>query len=207
MWALFDTHYRGINNEVFQRDVTAKENAILLYDREGLIGFTSLGQTTVAGKRVTYSGDIIIAPDYRDVGTAQLFHAWAQAVWQEFDWWCLLCSGPRTYRIAHTFYSRVMPSPLENESPAEQAFRDQVARTIYGQQYDAVRGIVYLDQPYVMREPLTGLRADYPYFSQFRSLNPGWEQGDELVSMISLAPENWKPVARRMLNWKQGGRI
>ncbi|MGB0744122.1 MAG: hypothetical protein ACPGSB_06310 [Opitutales bacterium] len=202
MWALFDSHYRGICKQVFLRDLDAKENAILLYDQAKLIGFTSLASVYFEDQRIAYSGDIIIEPKYRDSRTAQLFKAWAQAVWQKYDWWCLLSSGPRTCRIAHTFYRRVTPNPRHDETQQEREFRDKVAHQIYGDQYNRRKGIVQLKNPYIMRQHATGIRADYPYFAFFCEQNPGWPDGDELVSIISLKQENWKPVALRMLHWE-----
>lgn len=201
MWTLFSGYYTGLEREIFEADLMAKERTILLYRKDKLVGFTSLGSCTVGTDRVVYSGDVIITPSARDIGTAHFFHQWACAVWQNYDWWCLLTSGPRTFRIAHTFYKRVTPS--EDETEAERQLRHRFATSIYGDQYDPASGIVQLKNPYRIEPGTAPERDDYPLAASFRQLNPGWQQGDELVSIISLHPDNWKPIAQRMLQWQK----
>jgi len=201
MWALFAQHYAGLSPEIFEADLMAKDKAILLYREGELVGFTSLGSKQIEDQRVVYSGDIIIAPSARDIGTAHFFHQWACAVWCNYDWWCLLTSGPRTYRIAHTFYKRVTPG--EDESDEERKLRHHFAQGIYGDQYDPETGLVKLKHPYRIKAHTCTERTDYPLANIFQALNPGWEEGDELVSLISLHPDNWKPIAQRMLDWQK----
>jgi hypothetical protein len=200
MWQLFSQNYTGINFEAFTADLLAKDRVILLYRDDQLTGFTSLGSLEFDRQRVVYSGDVIIEASSRNIGTAHFFHQWALAVWQKYDWWCLLTSGPRTYRIAHTFYKRVTPD--EQETEKERNLRNRFASGIYGDQYDAATGIVKLQHAYVMQDQACRQREGYPLAKTFERLNPGWHKGDELVSLISLHPDNWKPVALRMLHWE-----
>jgi hypothetical protein len=200
MWRLFDAHYVGLAKENFEADLMAKDEAILLYRENKLVGFTSLGSQNIKGHRVIYSGDIVIAPFARDIGSAHFFHHWAQAVWEKYDWWCLLTSGPRTYRIAHTFYKKVNSN--KNETNSEKTLRHLFAKHIYGEQYDETTGIVKLRNPYRIKALKNSMRSNYPKADLFQKLNPDWERGDELVSIISLQADNWKPIALRVLDWK-----
>lgn len=202
MWALFDQNYEGVSRQVFEQDLLQKQQALLLWRAGRLAGFTSQGFATIQGHRVTYSGDVVIAPKARDIGSANFFHHWACAVWKKFDWWLSLTAGPRTFRIAHTFYRRVTPSANCEETEGETTLRHTFARRIYGKAYCPETGIVKLDHAYTQTKGTSDTRAGYPLERYFETVNPGWKQGDELVSLISLHPENWKPAALRMLKWQ-----
>lgn len=202
MWRVFDSHYTGITREVFERDLRWKQQALLLWRGSDLIGFTSQLFQEVDAFSVVYSGDVIIAPEFRDLGTACFFQHWARAVWQKCDWWCALSSGPRTFRIPHTFFKRVTPNREGEESEEERALRDRFAIHAYGMNYNPASGIVKLSDPYSLKGDEQQVRRHYPMDTYFRESNPGWLRGDELVSLVSLHPRNWKPVAMRMLHWK-----
>lgn len=203
MWELFNEYYTGVSRDVFERDLSEKHQALLLRRSEKLVGFTSQRFETIQGHRVTYSGDVIIAPEARDAGTALFFQQWARAVWRRFDWWCALSSGPRTFRIAPTFFHRVTPGPELHETEQETALRRTFAESVYGAAYDHNRGIVRLADPYTLRDTEPPTRKEYPLESYFRTANPEWQRGDELVSLVSLHEDNWKAAALRMLRWKK----
>lgn len=205
MWQLFNGHYTGVSREVFEHDFRNKQQLLLLWRDQHLVGFTSQLFCNVGEHRVLYSGDIIIAAEMRDAGTATFFHRWAQTVWQTCDWWCALSSGARTFRIPHTFYRRVTPNRAGDETDQERKLRHRFAQHVYGDCYVPERGIVKLRHPYTQRETALNTRASYPMDAYFRECNPGWQQGDELVSLVNLHAENWKPVAMRMLHWKESG--
>lgn len=202
MWTLFKRHYVGITQDVFETDLRKKNQALLLFRNQQLIGFTSQQFCQVESHQVVYSGDIIIIPEARDIGTASFFHHWATTVWNRCDWWCALSSGPRTFRIPFTFFHRVTPNQKKDETTQEIELRHLFARHTYGLQYNQNSGIVKLDNAYQLRESSAEIREDYPQGAFFIESNPGWRNGDELVSLISLHANNWKPVAKRMLNWK-----
>ncbi|TVP77235.1 MAG: hypothetical protein EA353_10765 [Puniceicoccaceae bacterium] len=202
MWQLFNRHYRGTCREIFERDLLQKQQALLLWRGDQLTGFTSQRFAEIDGHRVTYSGDVIITPEARDIGTAHFFHHWACAVWKRCDWWCALSAGPRTFRIAHTFYRRVTPSIGSHETNTECRLRHRFAEHAYADAYCRDSGIVRLRDGYTLCEKEQCIRDNYPLDAYFRMANPGWQRGDELVSLVSLHPDNWEPVAKRMLNWK-----
>lgn len=204
MWGLFKAHYDGVVREVFERDLRQKQKALVLWRDGRVIGFTSMRFSDVDEHCVIYSGDVVVAAEARDAGTAHFFNQWALAVWGRCDWWCALSGGPRTFRIAHTFFKRVTPGPAVEESGEEHRLRERFAEHAYGAAYDRATGVVRLPHPYTLKAADQRLREDYPMDRYFQSVNPGWRQGDESVSLISLEPENWRRVALRMLYWKGG---
>lgn len=202
MWTLFIRHYTGMTRDVFEHDLMQKQQALILWRSGELAGFTSQRFETIQGHRVVFSGEVIVTPEARDIGTAHFFRNWAKAVWNNCDWWCALSAGPRTFRIPHTFCKRMTPNAAGDETTEERELRHIFAEYIYGDGYCRERGIVILDQPYTLREQDQQIREGYPMDEYFRSVNPGWQKGDELVNLINLHSDNWKPVALRILKWK-----
>jgi hypothetical protein len=198
MWRLFDQYYTGIAPERFESDFRAKDTVFLIWDDERLVGFNSLKIVTVDGLHVMYAGDMLIAAEVRGLGSACFFRAWSAVLWKKCDWWCSLSSGPRTFRIPHVMFNRVTPNPAGDETPEETALRHQLARREYGDTYDTGAGVVRLADTYVQKGEHADVREDYPLDAFFRRRNPGWVRGDELVSLISLHPDNWSRRARRL---------
>lgn len=199
MWALFDQYYSGNHRARFEADFRAKDTVFLIWDNECLVGFNSIKIVTVDGQRVMYSGDMLIDTSARGLQSACIFRAWANALWQQCDWWCALTSGPRTYRIPFVMFNRVTPNPANDETAKEAALRHRFASSEYGRAYDFKLGVARLDHPYVLRAEHAEVRATYPLDAFFRQRNPGWSSGDELVSLIALHPNNWSARARRLL--------
>lgn len=199
MWRLFDQYYTGIGPERFEGDFRAKDTVFLIQAGTRLVGFNSLKIVRVGDMRVMYAGDMLIAADVRGLGSAAFFRAWSAALWKKCDWWCALASGPRTFRIPHVMFNRVTPNEAEDETSEETALRHELARSEYGDTYNAQTGVVRLPEAYIQKGADAEVRAQYPLDDFFRRRNPGWGQGDELVSLISLHPENWSRRARRLL--------
>ncbi|MEM6886432.1 MAG: hypothetical protein AAF571_15530, partial [Verrucomicrobiota bacterium] len=78
---------------------------------------------------------------------------------------------------------------------------DRFAEYIYGDCYNREAGIVKLEFPYQQRDEGMIIRDNYPMYQYFCKANPGWRDGDELVSLIDLRERNWKAIARRALHW------
>ncbi len=199
MWRLFDRYYSGIGPERFESDFRAKDTVFVIRDGIRVVGFNSLKIVPIDGLRVMYAGDMLIAAEVRGLASAAFFRAWAAALWKKCDWWCALASGPRTFRIPYVMFNRVTPNEIEDETPEETALRHQLARREYGTAYDARTGVVRLPGAYVQKGADAEVREDYPLDDFFKTRNPGWIQGDELVSLVCLHPENWSRRARRLL--------
>lgn len=199
MWALFDTYYLGTPRPHFEADFRKKDVVFLVREGDRLVGFNSIKRIVIDGERVLTSGDLVMAAEARGLASAALFRAWAAAVRGSCDWWCSLASGPRTFRLPFLFFHRVSPDAGGGEHPEERDRKDRFARAAYGGAYDSGTGVVRLPRAYVLRPETDILREGYPLDDLFRARNPGWDRGDELVSLVSLRPENWNARARRLL--------
>ena len=111
MAALYLAHYNASSPALFQRDLSAKDEVIVLEHEGALAGFTALQTWPLRWRgqdmRVLYSGDTIVAPAHWGQQTLAL--AWLERVGLLLRqappgglWWFLLVKGHRTYKYLST---------------------------------------------------------------------------------------------------------
>lgn len=210
MFTLLTSHFVGVDEATFERDLDEKSCAILLEDGTGhLRGFSTMivYQTVAAGRPiwVVYSGDTIV--DRAWWGTPALARGWVRAVRQLAPpdahevYWLLLTSGFRTYRFLPVFFREFTPR-YQDGRPGEQRLLSTLARERFGTQYDEQTGIVRLSRPQVLAADLVVLppgRLSDPHVSFFLARNPGSVWGDELACLARIDDANLTPAARRMM--------
>ena len=182
-------------------DLREKDRVMRVWGDSGLAAFSTLLLFRPSPRyRVFYSGDTLTR------GEARLGHhlpsLWARYVFQEVapekgveDYWLLLCSGFRTYRILPTFFQRFYPGP---EGSSElQGLRDDWASARFGEAYS--KGIVRPRFATVLKDPEPPARlVGDPHVRFFREANPGYARGEELACLVSLDPNYLKPAGRRL---------
>ena len=213
MFALLAEHFEGADRAVFGRDLADKDFALLLEDRAGVLrGFSTLAFFAFehAGERlrILVSGDTIVHPSAW--GSPELARSWISAVnrLHPLDaggprlFWLLLTSGYRTYRFLPVFWREFHPR-FDAPIPAERReLLERAAAARWGPRYVRERGIVRLERPQVLRGALLDLppgRRRDPHVSFFADRNPGYQDGDELVSLTELSLGNLTAAGRRML--------
>ena len=210
MFRLLAQHFDGVTLEQFGRDLAEKNLALLLYRGERLGGFSTLLAYTTdvegAAVNVIYSGDTIVAPEAW--GTTALPRAWVtgvEALRMTLPpgrcFWLLLTSGFRTYRFLPVFWREFHPRFDHVTPPERERLLKQIARERFGSEFDSLRGIVRFRRPQRLRAGLNqvaGGRTDDPHVVFFLSRNPGHADGDELVCLAELCPENLTAAGRRM---------
>lgn len=211
MFGLLEQHFRGVTPEQFARDLAEKTLAVLLEREEYLVGFsTLLAYTTTfenAPVNVIYSGDTIVTPDAW--GTTALPQAWVAGVESlRADlpagrcFWLLLTSGFRTYRFLPVFWREFFPRFDVPTPPDAQRLLNRLARERFGTQFDLTAGIVRFVHPQRLRPELKQVpagREHDPHISFFFTHNPGHSNGDELVCLTELCPENLTAAGRRIM--------
>jgi hypothetical protein len=212
LFALMQEHFHGVDRETFERDLAEKNWVALLSDEEGVVrGFTTfLIYTSAACGRpltVVCSGDTIVHPSAW--GSFALPKAWIRAVYDlrktyasEEVYWLLLTSGFRTYRFMSVFCRSFYPRFDASTPAVTQHMIDAISRERYGPAYDAPDGLVRFPRPQKLRGGLSTVpegRVADPHIRFFLDRNPGHGDGDELVSLASLALDNLTPAGRRML--------
>jgi hypothetical protein len=212
MYSLLAAHFEGVTHAQFDRDLLGKSHAILLTRDERLVGFSTLlayeSEFEQAPVSVVYSGDTIVAPEAW--GTTALSRAWIAAVNRLREtvphgryYWLLLTSGFRTYRFLPVFWREFFPCVKRTTPPESQQLLHHLAAERFGSQYDPASGLVRFTHPQRLRAGLDwipeGRLASDPHVNFFVRRNPGFSQGDELVCLTELSPENLTAAGRRMV--------
>ncbi|MCL2315801.1 MAG: hypothetical protein FWC46_01775 [Actinomycetia bacterium] len=205
MYALMARHYDHLDRDTFLADLAAKSDVILLRDPEGTIGgFSTLAVLRVSQSvQLVFSGDTVV--DHTAWGRHDLTRTWIgyaferAASFQGRTYWLLMSKGWKTYRYLPMTFLEFYPRRGTTTPPAEAAIIDGFA-TRYGARY--VAGVLKPDKDRVKPEysqvPETA-RQD-PDIAFFLEANPGHEQGDELVCLALIAPENLTAMGLTLLN-------
>jgi hypothetical protein len=211
MYQLLAEHFDGVTRGEFERDLTQKNWVILIEKEDRLVGFSTLlayeSEFEGAPVSVVYSGDTIMAREAW--GSPALARAWITSVnllRESYPngryYWLLLTSGFRTYRFLPVFWREFHPCFNAAMPDTDRRLRDHLARELFGNQFHAEEGIVRFDHPQQLRGELAGVpsgRDADAHVAFFLSHNPGHENGDELVCLTELCPENLTAAGRRMV--------
>ena len=206
-------HFDRIDSTHFFRDLDEKRSVILVRDAatRRLRGFSSITryETTLNGQRLAavFAGDTVMEPDCWG-HSAWLYH-WAQHGFElacevpaDFVALVLLTSTHRSYKFLPGFFREYYPTP-SLATPA--LVRDRLTalvRVKFPEEYDAHSGVVKLAEPTPVR-PERGdpaaLDSDDPHVRYFRSLNPGYVNGDFLACVAEFTWENLSALGRRVV--------
>lgn len=202
-FSIYQMCYSPTEKAVFESDFRAKTFAVLIRKNGSLVGFSTAEVLTIAsGARVIFSGDTVTHPEHR--GTQALPAAWLHhsgKIWAEAPdvplFWMLITKGHRTFRYLPAFSREYQPSPDWQMDPSSKAIMDELAFSKFGGRYDPHSGIIEADEalPTRVSEAVTA-RSNNRYAVFFERCNPGFDQGDELVTLCQLAPDKLTPRAR-----------
>ena len=210
MFQLLALHFDGVTRAQFTRDLAEKNWVVLIRRDTRLVGFSTLlvYESSFDGEPVSvvYSGDTIVAPEAW--GTTALARGWITAVNHLREhyprgkyYWLLLTSGFRTYRFLPVFWREFFPHYDASAPSGIRRLREQLATERFGEQFDSLSGIVRFRHPQRLSGELKIIPAERiadPHVAFFVTHNPGHAQGDELVCLTELCPENLTAAGRRM---------
>ena len=212
MYSLMTTYYDNVKHEKFLQDLAEKDGVLLLYDEHGDIqGFTTfmLIETDFQGGTVhaLYSGDTIVDKAYW--GQRELFREYGRLFAQflkarkEPLYWFLLTKGIRTYLMLPLFFETFYPNYHTATPLYDQQLIGSLARKKFGEFYlnaqDIVRVIPQADR---LQEDVAHIpehKKPNPHVCYFLERNPGYIEGDELVCLARISPENLTRIARRFV--------
>lgn len=198
MHELMTNHYEAISSEAFHRDLSAKDEVLMLHDSGGgLCGFTTLAWNP-AGRfeegDILFSGDTII--DQKCWGTQELVRAFCHRAgeWKAASrrrlFWFLISKGHRTYMYLPLFAKRFYPNPDHDESDWAR-LAGQVATCLFGENWKPKEGVIRFPSSLGhLREELAPSARSNPWFRYFERLNPGHAQGEELVCLTEMVDSN-----------------
>lgn len=213
MFCVFNENFNGATLDIFKRDLSGKNWIILLRDggTGELEGFSTLAlyETEFESQKlsVVYSGDTVIRPEYW--GTPQLPSTWIKIVLEKSKsmqqplYWLLISSGYKTYRFLSVFYKTFYPHYAQPTPPQIQSLMHHLASQRFGDDYIPKLGIVRFK---VGATPLrdgiaevTNERLKDPHVAHYLKINPHHDQGDELVCIAQVHPDNFTAAGRRMV--------
>lgn len=211
MLSLLRSQFHGVTRTSFDADLDEKDWVIAIRDEAGGIrAFSTLAFQRIRfeGQRlwVAFSGDTVVEPASWHSGS--IAQAWIPAILAlkrlhdaEPLYWHLISSGYRTYRFLPALARQFYPDHAAPTPDWEARLMETLSVRRFGAGYDRSRGVVRPAHPYVLTQDLRGIpraRLSDPHIRHFARLNPGHEQGDELVCLARVAPENLTPLARRL---------
>jgi hypothetical protein len=172
-----------------------------------VVSYNLTGPSENETVNVIYSGDTIVAPEAW--GSTALPRAWVAGVNALRGalpagrcFWLLLTSGFRTYRFLPVFWREFFPRFDAPTPRTTQRLLEQLARDRFGTQFDPRAGVVKFMRPQRLQaglEQVPANRVNDPHVAFFLARNPGHGDGDELVCLTELCPENLTAAGRRMM--------
>ena len=212
MFDIFCENFELSSLEIFERDLNDKNWVILIRDteRNALQGFSTLAlyEMDYQGRRISvvYSGDTIIRREYWC--TPELPRSWIHVVLEKSVqmpqplYWLLISSGYKTYRFLTVFYKEFYPRYDKPTPPEMQAMLEYLATQRFGSDYHCEEGVVrFQNGATPLRRGIaevTDERLHDPHVAFYIVQNPGHVNGDELVCITQIHPDNFTTAGRRM---------
>jgi hypothetical protein len=198
MHELMTAHYEAVPRDCFDRDLSTKDEVLLLHDADGVLrGFTTLAWNPAgnfAEGDILFSGDTII--DRSCWGTQELVRAFCRRAgeWRRSSgrrlFWFLISKGRRTYMYLPLFARRFHPHP-ENEEAELTDLAGRVAAGLFGESWKPEEGVIrFSSSRGHLREELAPGSRENPWSLYFEERNPGHARGEELVCLTEMAESN-----------------
>jgi hypothetical protein len=212
MFALFQENYDRTTLENFLCDLQNKDWVVLLYDpiSRDIKGFSTMAfyQSLFEGVciGVVYSGDTIIDKAYW--GTPELLKIWIKTVMEVGKdypqplYWFLISSGYKTYRFLSVFFKEFYPCCDTQTPDSIKRLMDHLAVERFGDEYHPQSGVIrFKHSATPLKEGIADIdemRTKSEHVRFFLQKNPGHQNGDELVCLTVIHPDNFTAAAKRM---------
>jgi hypothetical protein len=214
MFELMRSNYDFVTKDNFLFDLNQKQYIGLLRDAEQIIqGFTTFAinpkNCGTSEYNILFSGDTIISPEHW--GSLELIRGFCQSVGQfiatdmQKKWyWYLLSKGHRTYMYMPLFFESYYPSVVPSAVDAElAAIADAVSQRLYPKYWQKAAGTLKFDTKMGQLTPelaaATFQKAKKQHVAFFLKQNPKFYEGEELVCITPLHPENVKSFAKEII--------
>jgi hypothetical protein len=210
MQNLYLSHYDGSTALQFETDLQEKSEAILVFNQENLVGFTTLKvyEHEWAGRniQIVYSGDTIVDPAHW--GQQALAFTWIAKMGElkraKPDlpmYWFLIVKGHRTYKYLPVFGKSFYPHWNIDRSDLK-PLADDLALKKFGHDYNPTTGVVEFPLSKGHLKPDIALPSEEEKSRDavrfFLQRNPNYLHGHELVCLCEITEENMKPLTRRI---------
>ena len=210
MQNLYLAHYDGSTADQVRVDLQDKDEAILIFSRGTLVGFTTLKTYDYKWEgqdiRIVYSGDTVV--DREHWGQQALAFTWIArmgAIRQEKPdlpmYWFLIVKGHRTFKYLPVFGRSFYPHWVEDRSDLK-PLADALAQQKFGKDYNPATGVVEFPKSRGHLKPDLALPTEEEKTRDsvrfFLERNPNYLQGHELVCLCEISEQNMKPLTRRI---------
>ncbi len=210
MFFLMSEHYDCVTKELFLHDLSNKQWIGLLKDhREQIQGFTTFvinpKNCNAPSYNIVFSGDTIISRDYWGTselvrGTAYTFGRMLAMNPQKKLYWYLMSKGHRTYMYLPLFFRRFYPSFDPERHFDYLDIANQCSKILYPAAWDASKGVVIFPEKHGQLKPELAQGAlekkSHSHVQFFLEKNPDFGQGDELICITELHPDNALGIVR-----------
>ena len=203
---LLTSQFLGIRRDDFERDFAEKEAVLFLSAGDAIVGFSTIMTLPLAANAVgIFSGDTAIDPRYRvSSGPLRELGLFFEATLERFPaheiWYVLIAKGWRTYKLLPSLFRCFSPSP-EPMPARERAIIEAFGAAKYPSSFEggiirAAAGAARVRPDSVDSVPAR-LDEGTEYFLR---ANPRYRDGDELVCVGRVTPENFAAPLRRVLS-------
>ena len=210
MARLYLANYDGSSEQRFFRDLENKQDALLLYGNDDLVGFTTMRIYERYWRdrpiKIVYSGDTVVSREHW--GQQALAFAWIAYVGvikREAPnvplYWFLLVKGHRTYRYLPVFGKSFYPHWSVDRSDLK-PLADLLATEMFRDTYNPATGTIEFSESCGHLKPEiaqpTPDELDREGVRFFLERNPNYRRGHELVCVCEIEEHNMKPLTLRL---------
>ena len=208
MLNLMKEFYDNILEQAFKKDLEEKDYCVMLYNKNGEVkGFSTQQEISldVDGKTINgiFSGDTIIHKEYW--GSLELYKEFARKFIKDDEdfYWFLISKGYKTYKMLPLFFKEFYPNHKSETPVFEKKIMNTFAKQQYSRDYDENSGVIkYKEIKDKLKDGVADITdkqrkdKDIEYFTK---VNPGYINGDDLVCLAKLSPNNLRSTGKRLL--------
>ncbi len=218
---LHSRYFRNVCQDLFFRDLNAKDHVILLRDGTQIVGFSTLQVLRLSVAEIPrvflFSGDTIVDRRYwLDSHLAGCFGHYMLRLMDQYPdtplYWFLISKGFRTYRFLPVYFKVFYPA-CDRPAPLEYSkLLDAIAVSRFPDAYDPNTGIISFRGSRDSLRPeeckIPEGRLNDPHVRFFLDRNPDFDHGDELACLADITRENlnqyaWRVIERTVVTWDE----
>ena len=205
--------FLGVSWNDFMRDLQEKDAVMILRKEQQkgeIVGWSSLMVLTLSlpGNEVKgiFSGDTVVLPEYRSsTGLGVELSRYFMNIYEQFPqnkvYYILISKGWRTYKIMPFFFKEYSPRYDKPNSACDQAVMDEFGKKKYPHHYNPATGVITFSPQRLRPESIDAIPVKVDAHTQFfLHCNPGHLDGNELVCVARVSPDNFTNGLKRMLS-------
>lgn len=209
MWALYQAYY-DYSEDYFYNRIERNTHFVFFHDQDQLVGFSGLRINRMLHQihRVClfYFGQGVIHHDYRGknllrkMGIRMVFHFWKEILFSRCYFWCDAVSFKSYLAIAKGM-DEYYPHYQQPTPKFERTLINRLGRKFYGEHFCESNGTVHKPQNFVS-DPSAQVKEevlDCPEIAFYTRANPGYQQGNGLITITPMNGKNMRYLIQRIL--------